>query len=80
MHQLLVHGQADPEDMNLTRRDDANKRSEEVRVLLAPVEQILRPHLLLHQVLQLRDLLRVVRVAGDVILIEERLATEKNTC
>lgn len=33
-------------------------------------------HLLLHQIFELSDLLRVFRVAGDVLLIEERLETE----
>lgn len=33
-------------------------------------------HLLLHQIFELCDLLRVLRVAGDVLLIEERLETE----
>lgn len=50
VHQLLVHGQADPEDVNLTRRDDANKPSEEVGTLtelswpLVMEQQILFSH------------------------------------
>lgn len=34
-------------------------------------------HLLLHQIFELSDLLRVFRVAGDVLFIKERLETKE---
>lgn len=73
MHQLLVDRQPHAEDVDLS----ADQRTRELNQHLLTARRVERieapPHLLLHQILQMCDPLRVLRVAADVVLIEERL-------
>lgn len=49
----------------------------DVKTNVPPVHGRFRSHLLLHQVFELRDLVRVFRVAADVVLIKERLVEQE---
>lgn len=77
VHQLLVNGQPHSEDVHLlgggvSRWVDMRQGNDLANKASCPPPSP-RAHLLLHQVLQVRDPLRVFRVAADVVLVEEGL-------
>lgn len=77
VHELVVNRQADSQDVNLWVgvhvSPDLWMHIYNIHCCFAVTS-----HLFLHQILQLRDLVGVVGVTDDVLLVKERLGTERS--